>query len=457
MGSNGSRAGDSDRSVFNGRENEEVDILFKNISRNEETFGLTQFKEFLQPKVSDYLCVRLYHFMKSIATGENYDRSKKSPPKSDHITRICFAHSLGTIFKGTNDQKAKFLISLMVEAKVDPLRNVLNEILRLADLSLMSVEEYLSWKFQPKFTDDQLVNHFLFDLVMRDGQQQCDVREKLSSDAVFTPEDIEMWLTRMPLVVHLMELAFHYCFPIRGSPSVSPHLLPHCDPGVVRSAVFTALDFLSVMFINSALPHTLRSEWRLLYCCSLHGASFATMLKKIVNEGPTVLVVKDREGHIFGGFAAESWMPNAQFYGSSHCFLFSLKPIMDVYYPTGYNSNFIYVNQNQQTLPNGLGMGGQWGYAGLWINDTFGSGHSKAGPKCTTYNSPQLSSTAEFSFDVMEVWAVGRKQSGQEEEEEKDPKKKSGLLKMDVETKAVLEMAGKEQHSEGFREREHPI
>lgn len=39
----------------------------------------------------------------------------------------------------------------------------------------------------------------------------------------------------------------------------------------------------------------------------------------------------------------------------------------------------------------------------------------------------------------------------------KDPKKKSGLLKMDVETKAVLEMAGKEQHSEGFREREHPI
>lgn len=97
---------------------------------------------------------------------------------------------------------------------------------------------------------------------------------------------------------------------------MSPHLLPHCDPGVVRSAAFTTLDVLSVMFINSVLPHTLRSEWRLLYCCSVHGASFATMLKKIVNEGPTVLVVKDREGHIFGGFAAESWMPNAHFYGN---------------------------------------------------------------------------------------------------------------------------------------------
>lgn len=80
----------------------------------------------MQPKVSDYLCARLYHYMKSIATGENYDRSKKSPQKKDHITRICFAHSLGMIFKGTNDQRAKFLISLMVEAKVDPFRNVGN-------------------------------------------------------------------------------------------------------------------------------------------------------------------------------------------------------------------------------------------------------------------------------------------------------------------------------------------
>lgn len=103
---------------------------------------------------------------------------------------------------------------------------------------------------------------------------------------------------------------------MRGSTSVSHHLLPHCDPGDKRSSAFTALDFLSVMFINSALPHMLRSEWRLLYCCSLHGASFATMLKKIVNEGPTVLVVKDRGGHIFGGFAAEPWAPNAQFYGN---------------------------------------------------------------------------------------------------------------------------------------------
>lgn len=50
-----------------------------------------------------------------------------------------------------------------------------------------------------------------------DGRQQCDVTQKLSSDRVFTPEDIEMWLARMPLVVHLMELAFHYCFPVSSS------------------------------------------------------------------------------------------------------------------------------------------------------------------------------------------------------------------------------------------------
>lgn len=53
------------------------------------------------------------------------------------------------------------------------------------------------------------------------------------------------------------------------------------------------------------------------------------------------------------------------------------------------------------------GMGGQHGYFGLWVDVDFGKGHSKAKPKCTTYNSPQLSAQENFSFEKMEVWAVG--------------------------------------------------
>ena len=40
--------------------------------------------------------------------------------------------------------------------------------------------------------------------------------------------------------------------------------------------------------------------------------------------------------------------------GDSHCFLFSAKPTMGVYQPTGYNENYMYLNRGMQTLPNGL-------------------------------------------------------------------------------------------------------
>ena len=53
-------------------------------------------------------------------------------------------------------------------------------------------------------------------------------------------------------------------------------------------------------------------------------------------------------------------------------------------------------------------MGGQHGYFGLWLDSNFGSGHSRARPKCTTYGSPQLSGEEDFSLHSMEVWAVGK-------------------------------------------------
>lgn len=52
-------------------------------------------------------------------------------------------------------------------------------------------------------------------------------------------------------------------------------------------------------------------------------------------------------------------------------------------------------------------MGGQHDYFGLWIDSNYGKGHSRAKPRCTTYNSPQLSANENFTLDAMEVWGVG--------------------------------------------------
>ena len=47
-------------------------------------------------------------------------------------------------------------------------------------------------------------------------------------------------------------------------------------------------------------------------------------------------------------------------------------------------------------------MGGQFDYAGLWLDSDFLHGHSKAGPVCTTYRSPQLSLEENFTVDEIE-------------------------------------------------------
>ena len=52
-------------------------------------------------------------------------------------------------------------------------------------------------------------------------------------------------------------------------------------------------------------------------------------------------------------------------------------------------------------------MGGQWNYFGLWLDESFGPGHSKAEPQCTTYGSPRLSKEVEFNIHTVEVWGVG--------------------------------------------------
>lgn len=78
------------------------------------------------------------------------------------------------------------------------------------------------------------------------------------------------------------------------------------------------------------------------------------ILGRIVNQGPSVLIVEDSSGYIFGGFAPANWELCPKFYGDNSSFLFTLAPRMRVFPSTGYNQHFQYLNLHQQTLPNGL-------------------------------------------------------------------------------------------------------
>ena len=54
---------------------------------------------------------------------------------------------------------------------------------------------------------------------------------------------------------------------------------------------------------------------RLTYSADIHGEGFSTFHSLICKRGPTVLVIEDENGHMFGGYASTSWRVGPQFFG----------------------------------------------------------------------------------------------------------------------------------------------
>lgn len=53
-----------------------------------------------------------------------------------------------------------------------------------------------------------------------------------------------------------------------------------------------------------------------MFSSAAHGHSYNALLMRVLDAGPTVVLVRDKSGHLFGGFASEPWHKNGQFYGA---------------------------------------------------------------------------------------------------------------------------------------------
>lgn len=169
--------------------------------------------------------------------------------------------------------------------------------------------------------------------------------------------------------------------------------------------------------IGGALSHQELGEWKLLYHSALHGQSFNTFLGNMSNaEGPTVLIIKDKEGYVYGGYASQPWERHADFYGDMKSFLFQLYPKASIYRPTGANNNIQWcgVNFSSDSIPNGIGFGGRTNHFNLFISANFDHGHTFTG---ATFNSPCLSKSSQIYAEVIECWGIVAK-GGQQEKQE---------------------------------------
>ncbi|GJP60982.1 hypothetical protein CLOP_g18193 [Closterium sp. NIES-67] len=158
--------------------------------------------------------------------------------------------------------------------------------------------------------------------------------------------------------------------------------------------------------IAGALQDKECREWCLLYSSKLHGLSFNSFLGKVSSvPHPTILVIRDSAGAVFGAFASKPWERSSAFYGDMRSFLFSFLPKAAVCKAAGTSNNLQWCASGfaSESIPNGIGLGGQPGHFGLFLSSDFDSGHSRPS---TTFNSPSLSSSPTFSVDAVECWAV---------------------------------------------------
>lgn len=254
-----------------------------------------------------------------------------------------------------------------------------------------------------------------------------------------TSDSLRQWLSNTHEIVYLHKYVLSHMFSFKTNQPIIP--IPVYHPSFTKSI----LDYSHILFLNLNLMPEFQKQWQLLFTSKFHGESFTRLMKCTINQGPALVIVRDDKSNIFGAYASTNLTLCPKFYGDQNSFLFTLKPDMKLFQSSGFNDNFIYLNSNQQTLPNGLGFGGQFEYWGLWIDSEYGQGESNK--TCSTFRDYQmLSHDKKFKIMHIEVWGVGIPPPSSAEKGERS------VLDADPTASALLELAGKTKHSAGLRE-----
>lgn len=185
-----------------------------------------------------------------------------------------------------------------------------------------------------------------------------------------------------------------------------------------------------ILIVAPALPASVNDKnWTLVYGTLQHGTSVNTFYRNMAKyNGPTIVVVRDTKGYLFGGFASVPWhkIDVEEFYGTGECFLFRLEPVGVVYGWTGANDFFMTSKAGKDSIVMGggecviargrgrrhpdavpacadrtRGRSVRSGAFGLWVDANFAHGSSRP---CATFGNACLSSEDTFDVDQIEVF-----------------------------------------------------
>ncbi|VDL81723.1 unnamed protein product [Nippostrongylus brasiliensis] len=128
----------------------------------------------------------------------------------------------------------------------------------------------------------------------------------------------------------------------------------------------------------------------------LHGSSFSQITKRVNGEGPCLVVITSSSGRQFGCFASAGFSMGPGYHGDATSFLFETQPKLRIYAATGLTENYAYLNCQQVSLPNGLGIGGYESVWPLFIDEDYGKGVTFA--NVSSFEKCQLSGSNQFEI-----------------------------------------------------------
>lgn len=136
---------------------------------------------------------------------------------------------------------------------------------------------------------------------------------------------------------------------------------------------------------------------KLLYSSSKHGISMKTFYLNTEGYKNTIMIIKDEEQHIFGGYLSEPIRNSQKFYGTGESFVFTYhnSERIHVYQSTMKNEYFIYSDFDL------IAMGCDDKSFAFVVREDFLKGSSRP---TSTFNNPTLANNEDYFIVKFEVW-----------------------------------------------------
>ncbi|CAI0473599.1 unnamed protein product [Linum tenue] len=150
--------------------------------------------------------------------------------------------------------------------------------------------------------------------------------------------------------------------------------------------------------LYASLPALVKGrKWLLLYSTWRHGISLSTLYRRsMLWPGPSLLVVGDRKGAVFGGLVEAPLRPtNKKYQGTNRTFVFtntSGNPV--IFHPTGANRYYTLCSTDF------IAVGGG-GHFALYLDNELLNGSSSVSE---TYGNPCLAFSEDFEVKEVELW-----------------------------------------------------